>query len=173
MLQIFRKTIELLDRRERLHLGLLCVAALLMAVLELVGIAAIVPFLSLAADPAQLEDNAWLARAYDTLAFTDPRYFLMALGLAAVFAIVASNAWMAATLWAQVLFSQARAHIFAVRLMRRYAAQPYVFFLRRNSAELSKNVLSEVDQLVDLTVMASLKLFTRLAVTLAIVGLHA
>ncbi len=171
MLQIFRKLFDLLDRRERLQLGLLCVAVLLMAVLELVGIAAIVPFLSLAADPAQLEDNAWLARAYDALEFTDPRSFLMALGLAAVFAIVASNAWMAAILWAQLLFSQARAHTFAVRLMRRYAAQPYVFFLRRNSAELSKNVLSAVDQLVDQTVMASLRLFARLAVTLAIVGL--
>jgi len=171
MLQIFRKLFDLLDRRERLQLGLLSVAVLLMAVLELVGIAAIVPFLSLAADPAQLEENAWLAQAYDTLGFTEPRSFLMALGLAAVVTIVTSNAWMAATLWAQMLFTQARAHAFAVRLMRRYAAQPYVFFLQRNSAELSKNVLSAVDQLVDNTVMASLRLFARMAVTVATLGL--
>ena len=46
MVQIFQKIFDLLDRRERLHLGLLCLAVLLMAVLELVGIAAIVPFLS-------------------------------------------------------------------------------------------------------------------------------
>ncbi len=171
MVQMFRKIFDLLDRRERLHLGLLCLAVLLMAVLELLGIAAIVPFLSLASDPAQIEQNAWLARAYDTLGFADPRAFLVALGLAAFVTIVASNAWMAVTLRAQLRFSQARAHTFAVRLMRRYAAQPYVFFLRRNSAELLKNVLNEVDQLVDQTVMASLRLFARMVVTLAIVGL--
>ena len=33
-----------------------------------------------------------------------------------------------------------------MRLLRRYFAQSYVFFLRRNSADLAKNILSEVNQ---------------------------
>ena len=58
--------------------------------------------------------------------------------------LVLSNVWMAATHWAELRFARGRHHSFSVRLLRHYLAQSYVFFLRRNSADLAKNILAEV-----------------------------
>ena len=52
-MEVAGKILELLSRRERLHLGLLFVAVLVMAFLEMISVASVLPFLSVAADPAR------------------------------------------------------------------------------------------------------------------------
>jgi hypothetical protein len=67
MLSMIRQLADLLSRRERLQLAGLCVATLVAAFLEMISVAAILPFLSVAADPGRIETNAWLSWAYDSL----------------------------------------------------------------------------------------------------------
>jgi ATP-binding cassette, subfamily B, bacterial PglK len=171
MLDVCKKLSALLSRRERLELGLLAVAVLVMAFLEMTSVAALLPFLSVAADPTKVHSNAWLAWAYDVFGFTSANRFLLALGSAALVAFLLSNTCMAATVWAQAHFSYRRMHTIGARLLRHYAAQPYVFFLSRNSADLGKNVLSEVEQVTGRILNAGLQVVARSVVALAIVGL--
>jgi ATP-binding cassette, subfamily B, bacterial PglK len=171
MLATIGKLLALLDRGERIQLALLFGAVLVMAFLEAVGIAAVLPFLSLAADPSQLQTNPWLARAYEAFGFTSATGFLIALGAFAVAALVLSNAWMMVTAWAQWRFAFGRMHTLGVRLLRHYSAQPYIFFLRRNSADCGKNVLDEVEDVAIDGLMPALRLLARGAVALAIIAL--
>lgn len=76
MLTTAAKLIALLDRRERVRLALLFGAVLVMAFLQMGSIAAVLPFLSVAADPALIHDSPWLAWAYATLGFTSTNGFL-------------------------------------------------------------------------------------------------
>lgn len=170
MFDTFRKLLELLDRRERFQLALLFMAVLIMAFLETVSVAAIFPFLSVASDPAQIHDNAWLAWAYQSLGFTSTTSFLVALGVAAAAALMLSNAWIAGTHWAEHRFVRGRCHSQALRLLDHYLAQPYVYFLHRNSADLTKNILSEVDW-VGMTMQPALRLTSKALVALALVVL--
>jgi ATP-binding cassette subfamily C protein len=162
--------IALLSRRERLHLGLLSVAVLVMAFLEMLSVASVLPFLSVAADPSKIHTNPWLSWVYQGLGFASTHTFLLALAGAALGALVLSNVWIATTRWAEIRFVRGRNHGFSVRLLRRYLAQPYVFFLRRNSADLAKNILSEVNQAASV-LMSALALSGKTMVALAILGL--
>ena len=53
-MEVAGKLLELLSHRERLHLGLLFIAVLVMAFLEMISIASVLPFLSVAADPGKI-----------------------------------------------------------------------------------------------------------------------
>lgn len=171
MLTIACKVLALLSRRERIQLVLLFMAVLVTAFLELVSIAAVLPFLSVAADPTQVQENAWLSWAYESLGFTSTTRFLMTLGAVAFIALILSNAWMAATSWAQYRFAYGRNHSIGVRLLRCYLAQPYIFFLRRNSADLGKNVLAEVEHLTKDVITPGLRAAAKVIVAFAIIAL--
>ena len=163
--------LDLLSRRERAQLALLFVAVLVMAFLEVVSVASVLPFLSVAADPGRIQSNEWLRWAFEGLGFTSPNGFLLALAGAALLALVLSNAWMAATHWAQLRFARGRSHGLSTRLLRHYLAQAYVFFLRRNSADLGKNILAEVDQVTSGVLLPALRFAAKAVVALAIVVL--
>ena len=59
-MEILRTFFDLLTPREKRNLGLLFVAVVIMAGLEVVSVAAIMSFLSVAADPASVPENAYL-----------------------------------------------------------------------------------------------------------------
>ena len=62
---------SLLSRRRRRQLVWLQLVSLLMAVSTLGGIAAIIPFFSVLADPGAVERNAFLRWMFETLGFTN------------------------------------------------------------------------------------------------------
>jgi ATP-binding cassette, subfamily B, bacterial PglK len=171
MIATIRKLADLLSRRERLQLAALFGGVLAMAFLEILSIGAVLPFLSVAADPAVVESNPWLARGYELLGFDTAGGFLVALGLLAFVLLLLSNLALMATIWAIARFAFGRAHSLGLRLLTRYAGRPYAFFLGRNSAALSTTVLNEVEQVTQGVMMALLNLLTRVVVALAIVGL--
>jgi len=165
------KLIALLDRRERLRLALLLGAVIVTAFLQMASIAAVLPFLSVAADPELIGKHHWLAWAYDRLGFSSTNGFLIGLGGAALAAVIVANAWTAATHWAQYRFVHGRTHALSMRLMAHYLGQPYVWFLGRNGADLGKNVLAEVEQVTRQVLQPGLQAASRAVVALAIVVL--
>ena len=170
-MSIPRKMIELLSRRERVQLGLIFLAMLVMAFLETVSVASILPFLSVAADPSKIQTNAWLSWSYDALGFTSTNGYLLALAGTALLALLLSNASMAATHWAQIRFAAERNHSLSVGLLRHYLARPYSFFLHRNSADLGKNILAEVELVTGQLLMPCLQAGAKAVVALAIIAL--
>ena len=95
-MDVARKLIELLSPRERLLLGFLFAALLVVACLEMISVASVLPFLSVAADPGRIHSNEWLAWIYDLFGFTSTNGFLLALASASLLALIVTNASMAA-----------------------------------------------------------------------------
>jgi ATP-binding cassette subfamily C protein len=148
---------------------MLFAVVLVMAFLEMLSVASVLPFLSVAADPGKIQTNAWLNWVYGGLGFASANQFLLALAGGALLALLLSNAWLAATQWAQIRFAMGRSHSLSVRLLQHYLDQPYAFFLQRNSADLGKNILSETDQ-VTAVLIAGLRLSAKAMMALAIVA---
>lgn len=130
-------------RKTVLMLGLI----VLMAVAETAGVMSIVPFLSVLGRPDVIHENTWLQAAYQHFGFTDANSFIIALGSTSMVVVVASSLFKTVTLHVVNRFIYMLRHSLSTRLLSRYLHQPYEFFLTRNPAELSKNVLSEADQL--------------------------
>ncbi len=124
------------------------VLALCMAVAETVGVISIMPLLSVLARPGIIQENPWLHAIYTRLEFADPSRFITALGLASVALVVTSSAFKTVTQHLLNRFVHLLRHSISCRLVERYLAQPYEFFILRNTAELSKTILAEVDMVM-------------------------
>ncbi|MGU3538916.1 ABC transporter ATP-binding protein [Methylobacterium sp. A54F] len=133
---------------ERRRLGLIAAGLALAALLEVVGVAAVVPFLTLVGDPAAAGRLPWLGALRDALGLVDDRAFLIATGLAALGAILTTSVVNAGLTYAQLLFTHLTGYGFARRLLARTIARDRLFFAQANSAELAKTILSETDRLV-------------------------
>src|SRR5690606_23280898 len=71
-----------------------------------------------------------------------------ALGLASIAMVVGASGLKAVTLHLINRFVHFLRHSISARLLSRYLHQPYEFYLEHNPTQLSRNVLSEVDQLL-------------------------
>lgn len=159
-----------LTRAQQRRVVLLTGAVIVMAVLEVVNVSAIAPFLALASDPAMVEDNAILAFLYDFFAFDSVNRFLVAVGIAVFALMLLSNAWSALTTWAQLRLVWSWNHQLSVRLLERYLHRPYSYFLSRNTADLSKNLLSEVQQITGSMIRPAILALGRVVVVFGIVA---
>ncbi len=168
MFNTINKLFALLSRRERVQLGALFVAILGAAVLELASVGAVLPFLTVAANPAVIATDPRFAWAFAWSGASSPQAFLVVLGLGAFLVLLASNAWMATTTWAQARFAHGFAHNLGLRLVEHYSAQPYVTLLTRNTADLGKNILTEAWDVMNMVIMPGLQVLTRSFIVLAI-----
>jgi len=165
------KLYALLDPSERRRFYLLLPAVTAMALLQVVGIASVLPFLALVTDPTAVETNALLSRVYDLLGFASLRSFLVFAGVGALALLIVSNGFTAFVEWLLLRYSWNLNHDLSVKLLREYLAKPYVFFLDRNTSSLATNILSEAKQAVRGFVLAALQLLSRGIVTLFVLAL--
>lgn len=148
MLSSFKKVWALFAPSEQRKAIWMLLLVVLMVMAETVGVLSIAPFLSVLARPTIVHENRWLGSAYGGLGFSSEATFIMALGVVTMIAVVAASAFKTLTFHLVGRFVHMQRQSLGVRLLSTYLRQPYEFFLARNPSELTKNVLSEVDQLV-------------------------
>ena len=168
MFSTYRKIFDLLDRRERYRFVLLLGMILVMSLLEVAGVASIIPFLAVLSDPQMIHETPYLQVAYDGLGFQSDRAFLLFLGGIVFGVVVFGLAFKAVTLYALTRFSMLRIYSISTRLFGVYLSQPYVWFLSRHSADLSKTILSEVGQVIGKSVLPALTLLAHITVVIAL-----
>jgi ABC-type multidrug transport system fused ATPase/permease subunit len=160
MIDMYRKILSLLSRSERRRLYLLLSLLIIRGPVEVVGIVSIMPFLAVAANPEIIENNAFLAAAFDALGFSSTTAFLQALGVAVMLILLTRIIFEALTRYAIIRFSNMRSFSLSQRLLSVYLSQPYQWFLNRHSADIMKSVLGEVMSVVSGVLMPSLTLFS-------------
>jgi len=165
-----RKLFDLFTPRERRKLILVFGAVVLHALVEVVGIASIVPFLTLVANPSAVQDNAILHWFFATLGFASVNWFLLFLGFVVLGVLVLSNAIAALATWAMLRFSWMQNHSLSRRLLASYLHRPYVFFLNQNTAALGRNILMETQQVVNGLVIPGMRTLTKGLVILFILA---
>jgi ATP-binding cassette, subfamily B, bacterial PglK len=141
---VLKRIWRLLDGVERRSLLRLVPLVLITAVFELVGVSAVIPFVTLLADPGAAYDlpivGAWLA----TLGVADPTELLRYAGVALALAVLATNAMVMLTRFRQFHFAAELNYSMSSRLLGHYLSQPYAFTLTRNSATLTNTVMQQV-----------------------------
>ncbi len=167
---VLGKVWAILAPAERRQLLALLPAVVVMALFETAGVASIVPFLGLLSDPAAIEKHALLRAWYQAGDFTSPNSFFFVVGLAVLLLVTVGNAISGATTWALLRFSWMGNHTLSLRLLGDYLRRPYEFFLAQNTADLSKNILSEVQSVVTGVLVQGVQLTARGCVVLFVVA---
>lgn len=165
-----RKTLSLLNNEEKKRLIPLSVGVLVMAVLEVVGISSLGPFMAVVSDPGVIYEQPILRTLYDIGKFQSDRAFLIALGIGAFLLILIATVFKLLVQYSIIRYAQDRRYTLSLRLLRRYLTQPYSYFLNHNTTELSKNILAEVNQVVDGVLRPALDVFSRGFLSMAILS---
>lgn len=143
-----RKLISFFDKADRKKFLMLLPCILLMGLIEMCSVATILPFLAVVAKPEYIETNSYLNFIYTSLGFEHTRSFIFFLGTIVFSALLAGNLFSAFTSWCMMRFCYNQGSKISSRLFNIYIKQPFSFFLNRNTGDLQKNILSEVERLV-------------------------
>ena len=168
MLNTVQKLRAILTPREKMQLGLLLIAIIAMAFSQALGVASVMPFIGLVMEPNLVFENQYLNLAYETLNFTSVSLFIVFVGVVMFLLVFLSNFISALATWFKLRFAWMNNHRLARRLLEKYLSMPYRYFLNQNSADLSKNVLGEVNNLTNSYLIPLLTIVTKTMVAIFI-----
>tara|TARA_Y100000389_G_C17440902_1_gene508488 strand:+ start:377 stop:2143 length:1767 start_codon:yes stop_codon:yes gene_type:complete len=171
-MQTFKKLLFLLTSQERKRASLLLIMILIMAMLDMIGVVSIVPFVAMLTNPGIIETNFILNRMFQTsriLGVENDQQFLFILGLSVFIILVFSITFKAIITYIQVRFTQMCQYNISKRLMEGYLNQPYSWFLNRHSADLGKNILSEVGTIISIGFNPIIAIISKGCVSIALI----
>jgi ABC-type multidrug transport system fused ATPase/permease subunit len=169
LLDTFRKLRALLSPREQRQAVIVFAMMVLAAFVEVIGVASVMPFITVLADPGVVQTTPLLANLQAMLGLTETRDFLIVLGTAMLVVFLTSLGFRALTLYAIQRFATMRIHSIALRLMKNYLSQPYEVVLNRNSASLAKTVLAEVGSVANGVLLPAMRALSGAVVAIAII----
>ena len=166
-----KKIFNLLTSHEKKQAFTLLILILFMALLDMLGVASILPFIAVLTNPQLIETNVILSALYqgsNMIGVNNQMQFLFLLGVLVFLLLIISLSVRAFTQYAQIRFSLMREYSIGKRLIESYLNQPYAWFLNRHSADLGKTILSEVSTIVNQTIVSMASLVAHSAVAIAL-----
>jgi ABC-type multidrug transport system fused ATPase/permease subunit len=115
---------------------------------EIVSLAAVVPFLTVLADPERLWSRPWVRAAAEARGLTEPSQLLLPVTMLFVVAAVASGLIRLVNLWLSGRVAAGTGSDLSQEAYRRTLYQPYAVHVARNSATITTAVISHVDGLI-------------------------
>jgi ABC-type multidrug transport system fused ATPase/permease subunit len=173
-MQKLKKILYLLSPKERKNANLLLIMIIIMALLDMIGVASILPFMAVLTNPDLIQTNMFLNtmfHASSIFAVENNQQFLFALGVLVFLTLVFSLIFKAITVYLQLRFVQMREYTIGKKLIERYLSQPYSWFLDRHSADLGKTILSEVSLVISTTLNPMMELIAKGMVAIALISL--
>lgn len=165
---ILRQVLETFDRRDRVRFAGLLAMMVLGAAIEVIGIGALTVFIAAIAQPDFTSRSALLRPFAGLLEGGLSARSVGWLGAGLVGLFVLKNAYLALLAYVQVRLVFNKEVRLSRDLLAGYLQEPYLFFLRRNSAELIRNVTHEVSHYVTGIILPGLALVSEAIVLLFI-----
>ena len=170
----FKNLLSLLNPSERRSAVLLVVMIIIMALLDMIGVASILPFIIVLTNDGLIDQNIILKKLFlssSVFGIKNKEQFLFFLGVLVFLLLIISLTFKALTHYMQNKFIKMRGYSIGKRIIERYLHQPYSWFLSRHSADFGKTILSEVDQVVDYGINSLFELIAKGMVTVALLSL--
>jgi ABC-type branched-subunit amino acid transport system ATPase component len=169
-----KKLLFLLNIYGRKRTSLLVVLILIMAFLDMLGVASILPFIAVLTNPNLIETNFILNYIFQItkiIGVENNQQFFFVLSVFLYTILLVSLAVKALAVYVQVQFVEMLQFKIAKHLVEGYLYQPYSWFLERHSADLGKTVLSEVGEVIGGAIRPFLTIITKVIVAAALITL--
>lgn len=171
-MQILKKLRTILTLKDYKSAIFLFIMVLIMAIVDIAGIASILPFVALLTNPTLIDSNRILKNMFDFLrpfGVDDVNQFLFIFGILVFVLLVSSLLIKSFTVYLQIRFVQLQEYSISKRLVEGYLHQPYSWFLNHNSANLGKSILSEASNVVVNAIRPMLELIAKSTLAILIV----
>ena len=174
MIEIIKKLLFILSPSELKQTCLLIILILIVAILDMIGVASIMPFMAVLSNPEIVESNSLLKELYlisNTYGIMNIKQFLIALGITVFLILIFSLLFKAITFYIQFRFIAMREYSLGKRLIESYLNQPYIWFLNRHSADIAKTILGEAEKVANGIIRAIIDIIAAGAVSFALFAL--
>lgn len=174
ILQVIQESLSLLNKQQRVQLILLLIFFMLSALVQIVGVASIGPFIAILSSPELIHKNSILNYFYLSFQFSSDKDFIIALAVASLLMIVCSNAVAVLTLWLLMRFSIVFGEELQSRLFLNFIGRPYIYHKTENYTKSISIISQEAPRFIYMVVQPMLLLFSNFFVALIIlIGLVA
>lgn len=143
MFKMIRELFPLLDARQRKQFCILQILIVIMAFVELIGIASIAPFMALVGDISLIEKNSIYSNLYQLSGLNNSMDFLFYIGVLVLLVLLFSTIISMFTVWRLSLFGARIGIEIADRLYEYYMQQNWLFHAEGSSAQLTKQISTE------------------------------
>lgn len=174
IINIYIKVFRILDRRERQNFFWLFFLITIMAFFDVLGVASIMPFIGVLTNLELVSSNFVLSFLFKSATefgiIENVSQFVILLGLLVFFLLLSSLLIKSCTTYLLLRFTMIREFTIGRKIVEGYLNQPYEWFLSRNSSDLGKNILSEVQHVVGQVILPMMTLTAQgmVAVSLAL-----
>ncbi len=168
---LIKKLKIIITPQEKWPLLVLFASILLAALFQTLGVVSILPFMSIIMQPEIIESNRWLSWVYSSFGFTSVNRFIIFIGFLMLLFIIIGNLTSALATWLKVRFVWRKNHNISSALLKKYLSMPYVYFLTQNTADLSKNILSEVNVLTHDFILPLIEIMVKSFVAIGILSM--
>ncbi|WP_286417595.1 ABC transporter ATP-binding protein [Acinetobacter towneri] len=140
-----------------------------MAIMELLGIASIAPFMALVADVQLLETNTTLKKIYLASGVESHEKFLFLTGSIVLIMLSTASILSIITTWRLSLFALSVGTEIGDRLYRYYLNKDWLFHASGSSAQLTKQIATEALRVTNFIILPLIQMNARLVLALFII----
>ncbi len=164
-----KKIFYVFDKKQKRSIFFLLVVIVIGALFELLGVTAVLPFITMALSPNTLNKNESLRALYNFLHMSSPTIFLAVLAGILIGIYLIKNIYLVYMSHSIYKFTYSNQRKLADRLLKCYLEQPYSFFLNQNSAVLIQNIGTDVVQFYEI-ILCSMQLIVEVIVCCLLTG---
>lgn len=135
----------LLSKKEKLLFILVLLISIIMSFIDIIGITAVMPFISIASSPKVIDTNHFIHLLYNYSGISSKRNFVIVFGLTVVIFIIFRAIFSGLFRYIISKFSFDRYHSFADRLFNMLLKMRYQDFVTQDSSTIISIITNEVD----------------------------
>ena len=140
MFKLVSELFSLLTVKQRRQFYFLQILVVFMAVMEILGVASIIPFMTLVGDANQLQEETFIAQVYTASGINSETKFLFMLGIAVMMMLFIATTISSFTIWKICMFSNKIGAEISERLYTHYLKQNWLFHASGSSASLTNKI---------------------------------
>lgn len=164
---MFKQLTYIFNRREKVQIVVLFLAAIVGSLLECLGVGVFMPFVNVLMDASAIQDTWYLQFFYEKLHFQSAESFITGLTIAIIAIFVVKNVYLIAEKYAIYRFSYNTQRKISVRLLEAYMSEPYTFHLNKNISILQRSMQEDAN-LFATAVIHFMELFIEITVCTAL-----
>ncbi len=169
MLKILKQLFSLLSPNQRKRFYMLQILVLLMALMEIAGVASIIPFMTLVGNMNLLGQDTAIAQVYQATGITSESQFVFLLGIGVLVMLFVSTVISMFTIWRLSMFANKVGAEIADRLFNHYLEQNWLFHASGSSAQLTKKIAIETQRVTGGILVPLLHMNARFVLALLLV----
>ena len=143
MFRIIKQLFTLLSPKQRKNFYYLQGLVIVSALMEIVGVASIIPFMALVGDISQLQEDSIFGDIFLASGVTSEFKFVLIIGFIVLMMLIIASLTSIFTVWRLTKFSHNTGAELADRLYSHYLTQDWLFHASGNSSNLTKKIATE------------------------------